>query len=86
VPIFEAGEADGLLFIAMRHVEGTDLSGLLRREGPLDSERAVALVAQRRMRSTLRTRGGWCIGTSSRAMRLWRSKALGDTSTWRTSG
>ena len=29
IPIYEAGEADGLLFIAMRYVEGTDLKELL---------------------------------------------------------
>src|SRR5262245_51432517 len=26
VPIFESGEADGVLFIAMRYVDGTDLA------------------------------------------------------------
>jgi non-specific serine/threonine protein kinase len=45
VPIFEAGEAGGLLFIAMRYVEGTDMRALLR-GAPLAPERAVALVAQ----------------------------------------
>ena len=29
MPIYEAGEADGTLFIAMRYVEGTDLKALL---------------------------------------------------------
>ncbi len=46
VPIFEAGEHDGVLYIAMRYVEGTDLGGLLEREGPLDPTRAVALITQ----------------------------------------
>jgi YVTN family beta-propeller protein len=46
VPIFEAGEADGLLYIAMRYVEGTDLRALLRSDAPLAPDRAVALVAQ----------------------------------------
>jgi YVTN family beta-propeller protein len=46
VPIFEAGEAHGLLYIAMRYVEGTDLRALLRRDAPLAPDRAVALVAQ----------------------------------------
>jgi YVTN family beta-propeller protein len=46
VPIFEADEADGLLYIAMRYVDGGDLGGLLRREGPLTPDRAVALVTQ----------------------------------------
>jgi YVTN family beta-propeller protein len=45
VPIYEAGEADGLLFIAMRYVEGSDLKELLR-EGPLTAARAVAVSAQ----------------------------------------
>jgi serine/threonine protein kinase len=34
IPIFEAGESDGVLFIAMRYVEGTDLEKLLEAEGP----------------------------------------------------
>src|SRR5262245_13381133 len=46
VPIYEAGEADGQLFIAMRFVEGTDLKALLRREGALEPGRALAIVAQ----------------------------------------
>ncbi len=46
VPLFEAGEADGLLFISMRYVEGTDLRDLLSREGRLDPERALAIAAQ----------------------------------------
>ena len=46
IPIYEAGDADGQLYIAMRHVDGTDLAELLRREGALDPPRALALVAQ----------------------------------------
>jgi streptogramin lyase len=46
VPVYEAGEIDGLLYIAMRHVAGTDLRALLRAEGALAPERAVVLVAQ----------------------------------------
>ena len=45
IPIYEAGEAGGSLFIAMRYVEGSDLKALLR-DGPLPAERAVALIAQ----------------------------------------
>jgi len=45
VPIYEAGEADGRLFIAMRYVEGSDLKQLLR-DGPLTAERTVGLCAQ----------------------------------------
>ena len=46
VPIYDAGETDGLLYIAMRFVDGVDLAELLRREGPLVPGRAVALVGQ----------------------------------------
>ena len=46
VPIYEAGEADGRLFIAMRYVDGTDLKALLGREGALAPGRVVAIAAQ----------------------------------------
>ena len=44
VPVLDAGEDDGLLFIAMGKVDGVDLRTLLRRDGPLGPERAVAVV------------------------------------------
>src|SRR5919201_5575860 len=46
VPIYEAGEVDGLLYIAMRYVPGTDLKALLRAEGALAPDRALTLVGQ----------------------------------------
>jgi YVTN family beta-propeller protein len=46
IPVYEAGEADGRLFIAMRWVEGTDLKALLRRSGAIDPARAITLAAQ----------------------------------------
>jgi YVTN family beta-propeller protein len=46
VPIYDAGEVDGRLFIAMRYVPGLDLKGLLRAEGPLEPARAVAIAGQ----------------------------------------
>ena len=46
VPVYEAGEVDGQLFLAMRYVEGADLRTLLRREGGLARERALALLEQ----------------------------------------
>ena len=46
VPIYEAGEVDGQLYIAMRYVEGTDLKALLRSELRLGPERALAVVSQ----------------------------------------
>lgn len=46
VPIFEAGEADGLLYIAMRYVDGPDLGALLDRQGPLPVADAMRIAAQ----------------------------------------
>ena len=46
IPVYEAGDADGLLYIAMRFVDGSDLAQLLRREGPLEPSRAIELVGQ----------------------------------------
>ena len=46
VPIFNAGEDDGVLFLAMRYVEGTDLGKLLAAEGALEPGRAVGLLEQ----------------------------------------
>jgi YVTN family beta-propeller protein len=45
IPVFEAGEADGSLFIAMRYVEGSDLKGRLG-DGPLSDEETVAVAVQ----------------------------------------
>jgi hypothetical protein len=46
VPIHEAGEADGLLYISMRFVEGTDLREAIRASGALAPEQAAAIVSQ----------------------------------------
>ena len=46
IPVYEAGEAEGRLFIAMRWVEGTDLRSVIVREGKLDPNRIVAIVEQ----------------------------------------
>ncbi|MFD5086107.1 serine/threonine-protein kinase [Kitasatospora sp. NPDC058406] len=46
IPVFEAGEADGILFIAMRYVEGGDLRGLIKRGGPFPVDRAAGLALQ----------------------------------------
>ena len=45
IPIYEAGEADDRLFIAMRYVEGSDLKARLG-DGPLSDEETVAVAAQ----------------------------------------
>jgi DNA-binding beta-propeller fold protein YncE len=45
IPVYDAGEVGGELYIAMRFVEGSDLKQLIV-EGPLSRERALAIVAQ----------------------------------------
>jgi len=45
LPVYEAGQAGGVLFIAMRFVSGGDVRGLLRREGPLAPGRVAAVIS-----------------------------------------
>jgi ABC-type transport system substrate-binding protein len=46
IPIYDAGEVAGQLYIAMRLVEGTDLKRLLAEEGKLEPEHTFRLVDQ----------------------------------------
>jgi serine/threonine-protein kinase len=46
IPIYGAGEDRGVLWIAMRYVEGTDLAHLIDTEGALPAERTVHIVEQ----------------------------------------
>jgi len=45
IPVYAAGEADGVLFIAMRFVAGGDLRSVVSREGPLPPARAAAVIS-----------------------------------------
>jgi serine/threonine protein kinase len=46
VPIYDAGESRGQLYIAMRFVAGTDLGRVLETEGALEPERTLRLLGQ----------------------------------------
>ena len=46
IPVYEAGDADGALFISMRYVDGHDLRALIRAGGPMDAGRVAGLVGQ----------------------------------------
>ena len=46
VTVYDAGEADGVLYISMRYVEGTDLERLLEAEGRLSPEMAISIITQ----------------------------------------
>src|ERR1700744_6514635 len=45
-PIFAAGDSDGVLFIAMRYVQGGDVRRLVDQLGSLPAERAVGIITQ----------------------------------------
>jgi serine/threonine-protein kinase len=45
IPVYGAGEADGVLFIAMRYVAGGNVRSLVRRDGPLSPARMAAIVS-----------------------------------------
>jgi serine/threonine protein kinase len=46
IPIYQAGDEDGLLFLAMRYVEGSDLAKVVAEDGALEPKRAVDLLSQ----------------------------------------
>lgn len=46
LPIFDADEADGVFYIAMRYVANRDVGSLIDREGPLPVARALSITAQ----------------------------------------
>jgi serine/threonine-protein kinase len=46
IEVYDAGEQEGVLYIVMQFVEGTDLKNLLAREGALAPGRAVNLLGQ----------------------------------------
>ncbi|MGX7825560.1 serine/threonine-protein kinase [Actinokineospora sp. 24-640] len=45
VPLYDFGEVDGLLYIAMRLVDGQDMAGHIA-DGPMSPKRTLALLAQ----------------------------------------
>src|SRR6516162_3990061 len=46
VPIYDAGEADGVLYIAMRLVPGHDVLSLIEQHGPMPVARVCQIVTQ----------------------------------------
>jgi eukaryotic-like serine/threonine-protein kinase len=46
VPVYDAGEVAGVLYIAMRYVPGSDLQGMIQREGHLSAHASVAVLEQ----------------------------------------
>jgi streptogramin lyase len=46
IPLYEAGEQDGQLYITMRYIEGTDLRAMIEREGALPPAIAADILVQ----------------------------------------
>jgi Protein kinase domain len=46
IPIYDAGEWNGELYIAMRYIEGEDLKSTLQKDGPLPTRRASVVGLQ----------------------------------------
>ncbi|MGH9013482.1 MAG: serine/threonine-protein kinase, partial [Acidimicrobiia bacterium] len=46
VPVYDAGEQEDTLYIAMRYIEGPDLLTAIAQRGPLQPEEALTIVSQ----------------------------------------
>lgn len=46
IPIFDTGQHDGLLYLAMRYVEGADLRAVLKEQGRISPSQALLLIGQ----------------------------------------
>ena len=46
VPVYDAGEVEGRLYLAMKFIEGTDLAQLLEQEKRLSADRAMPMLEQ----------------------------------------
>ena len=46
LPVYDAGEEEELLYLAMRYVDGSDLGEVLKQEGSLSPQRTLELVEQ----------------------------------------
>jgi serine/threonine-protein kinase len=66
IPVYEAGQAGRVLFLAMRFVSGGDVRSLVRREGPLAPSGRQPLFPRPPRRWTPRTTRDWSTVTSSR--------------------
>ncbi len=46
IPVFEAGEADGVAYLAMKYIDGPSFDGLLRQQGGIEARRSLAILHQ----------------------------------------
>ena len=62
IPVFEAGEANGVLFIALPLIDGGDARALARRTGPLPPSRVAEIASQVASALDAAHAQGWCTG------------------------
>jgi hypothetical protein len=77
IPVYEAGEADGVLFIAMRFVAGGDLRVVVGREGGLRRGGRRRFSRRWRQRWMPRMPLGWCTVMSSPRTCWWMRAPVG---------
>ena len=77
IPVYEAGEAGGVLFIAMRFVAGGDLCGVLEREGSWPRPGRPRSCRRWPRRWMLRMARVWCTAMSSRPTSWWMRTEIG---------
>ncbi len=63
--MFESGEIDGYLYLAMEYVEGLDAYELLKKRGILPAKRSLEIIKQVVQAWTTLFSGRSCIATSS---------------------
>ena len=86
IPVYEADEADGVLFIAMRFVQGGDLREVLQREGRLSPAQAADFISPVASALDAAHAPAWCTGMSSRGTSWWtRDRVAPTTCTCRIS-
>ena len=71
IPVHEAGEANGMLFIAMRYVRGGDVRTVIRREGPLSPSSAAAIISAVASALDAAHAAAWCTAMSNRRTCWW---------------
>jgi hypothetical protein len=61
--VYAAGESDGILFMAMRLVDGLDLRDILRRSEAFPLDRSRGSLDRSVEHSMPHTLAAWCTGT-----------------------
>ena len=74
VTAYDADEADGVHFLVMEYVEGTDLDWLVKERGPLPVAQVIDYLLQAACACSTPTTRGSFIATSSPAISSWTGR------------